>query len=83
MQRELQNYYENRFTMMTTKGWKDLMEDLDMMIASTDRVAGIEDAKQLHFKQGELSILKWLKYLRESSAEVYEQLQESVDETTV
>lgn len=83
MQKELQDYYEHRFSMMTTKGWKDLMEDIDMMIESTDRVAGIEDAKQLHFKQGELSILKWLKYLRESSSEVYEQLQEAQDETTV
>ena len=79
MQRELMDYYEARFSMMATKGWKDLLEDIEIMLEATDRVAGIEDAKQLHFKQGELSILKWLKYLRESSTEVYEQLQEAED----
>lgn len=83
MQKDLQDYYENRFSMMSTKGWQDLLEDIEIMIEATDRVAGIEDAKALHFKQGELSILKWLKYLRESSSEVYDQLQESEDETLV
>ena len=28
MNKELQQYYEDRFTMFTTKGWKDLVEDL-------------------------------------------------------
>ena len=76
MNRELQNYYENRFSMMATTGWKDLLDDLEIMIKATDTVAGIEDEKQLYFKKGEMSILNWLKHLRDASAEVYEQLQE-------
>jgi hypothetical protein len=78
MNRELQTYYENRFSMMATKGWEDLLEDLELMISSTDTVSGIETTEQLHFRKGEMSIMNWIKTLRESSAEVYEQLQEDV-----
>jgi hypothetical protein len=79
MNRELQDYYENRFTMMATQGWKDLVDDIETMIEATDRLGGIETEQQLHFKKGELSILNWIKTLRESSTEVYEQLSEEED----
>ena len=79
MNRELQDYYESRFEMMATKGWQDLLEDLELMITSTDTVSGIDTTEQLHFRKGEMSIMNWIKTLRESSTEVYEQLQESVD----
>ena len=79
MNRELQDYYENRFAMMSTQGWQDLVDDVVTMIEATDRLGGIETEQQLHFKKGELSIMNWIKTLRESSTEVYEQLQEDVD----
>jgi len=74
MNRELQNYYENRFTMMATQGWKDLVEDIEVMIEATDRLGGIETEQQLHFKKGEMSIMNWIKTLRESSTEVLKKL---------
>lgn len=76
MNRELQTYYENRFSMMATQGWADLLEDLELMISSTDTLGGIETEQQLHFRKGEMSIMNWIKTLRESSTEVYEQLQQ-------
>lgn len=79
MNRELQDYYENRFSMMAMPGWNDLLEDIELMIKSTDTIGGIETTEQLHFRKGELSIMNWIKTLRESSTEVYEQLQEDVD----
>ena len=79
MNRELQEYYENRFAMMATKGWSDLLEDLQLMIDSTDTLGGIETVEQLHFRKGEMSIMNWIKTLKESSTEVYEQLQEEND----
>ena len=36
---ELQKYYENRFDMMSREGWKDLMEDIDNMIASLNNIS--------------------------------------------
>lgn len=75
MKKELQEYYENRFSMMATQGWQDLLEDLEIMITATDTLAGIDTEQQLYFKKGEMSILNWIKNLRDASSEVYEQLQ--------
>ena len=85
MNRELQDYYENRFSMMATQGWKDLLEDIDLMLSSTDTVKGVETVEQLHFRKGEVSIMTWIKNLKQSSEEVYEQLQQEEDnaKTTV
>jgi hypothetical protein len=80
MNKELQDYYENRFTMMATQGWIDLLEDLEIMIEATNTLAGVDTEQQLHFKKGEMSILNWIKNLRDASAEVYEQLQQEEKE---
>ena len=32
MSPDLQKYYEDRFDMMSTEGWKDLSVDIDIMI---------------------------------------------------
>ena len=74
MNKELQQYYEARFELFSTKGWKDLIEDIDVMIESIDRIDPITTVEQLHFKKGELSILKWLIGLRDSSIQSYEEL---------
>ena len=73
---ELQKYYEDRFSMMGSDGWKDLMEDIDTMISSLNNISVIEGEKDLKFKQGELSILNWLKTLHEVSKRAYEELDE-------
>jgi len=64
---ELQRYYESRFDMMSTEGWKDLSVDIDIMIESLNNLSVIPDEKTLMFKKGELSILTWLKTLKEVS----------------
>ena len=72
---ELQKYYEDRFSMMATDGWTDLVTDIDAMIAALNNISVVDGEKQLQFKKGELSILTWLKTLREASARTYEDLQ--------
>jgi hypothetical protein len=79
MNRELQDYYEERFSMMASKGWKDLVEDIELMLSSTDTIKGVDTEQQLWFRKGEVSIMTWLKNLKESSTEVYEQLQKEED----
>jgi hypothetical protein len=76
MNPELQRYYENRFSMMGSDGWKDLVEDIDTMIASLNNISVISDEQSLQFKKGELSILTWLKTLKEVSERAYEELNE-------
>ena len=72
---ELQKYYEDRFSMMGSDGWKDLVEDIDSMIASLNNIYVISDEQSLQFKKGELSILTWLKTLKEASERAYEDIQ--------
>ena len=72
---ELQKYYEDRFSMMATEGWTDLMVDVDVMAAALNNISAVDSEKQLQFKKGELSILTWLKTLREASSRSYEDLQ--------
>lgn len=73
---ELQQYYEDRFDMMSKEGWKDLCVDIDIMIESLNNISVIPDEKTLMYKKGELSILTWLKTLKEVSERAYEELNE-------
>ena len=76
MSPELQKYYEARFDLMSKEGWKDLMEDIDTMIESLNNISTISDEKYLQFKKGELSILTWLRTLKEVSERAFEELNE-------
>ncbi len=76
MNPELQKYYEEGFSMMSTQGWIELMEDVDKMIEPINNVATIVDEKGLQFRKGELSILIWLKNLKQVSERAFEDLNE-------
>ena len=62
--------------MMATEGWKDLVEDIDNMIYALNNISVIENESQLQLKKGELSILTWLKNLKQISERAYEELNE-------
>jgi len=76
MNQELQKYYEERFSMMSTQGWRELMEDVDKMIEPLNNISTITDEKSLQFRKGELSILIWLKNLKQVSERAFEDLNE-------
>ena len=71
---ELEKYYTDRFEMMSKEGWKDLMEDVDIIIVSLNNISTIDSEKDLQFKKGELSILTWLVNLKEISERAYEEI---------
>jgi hypothetical protein len=52
------------------------MDDIDNMINSLNNISTIPDEKSLQFKKGELSILVWLKTLKQVSTQAYEELNE-------
>ena len=62
--------------MMATEGWQDLLEDIDNMIEPLNNISTIEDERSLQFRKGELSILTWLKNLKQVSERAYEDLNE-------
>ena len=73
---ELKAYYEARFSMCCEKGWKDLVVDVEEMLKATDTLAGVQDEKALHFRKGEISIMRWILSLQRVSEEAYDQLTE-------
>lgn len=58
--RELQEYYEAQLVLFNEQGWRDLIQQVKEMLDATNTLSGIEDAKALHLKQGECSIMRWL-----------------------
>ena len=73
---ELQKYYEARFDLFSQPGWRDLMEDVDVMLNAMNNVSTIADEKSLQFRKGEISILVWLTTLKGVSERAYEDLNE-------
>lgn len=74
---ELQKYYEERFNMMSTLGWKDLIEDAETMFKAYNHLTSVSNAEQLFFKKGQLDILNWILTLKEVSEKSYEELNET------
>ena len=73
MDKDLQQYYEDRFTMFTTKGWKDLVEDIEK-IKATIKIEDIQDEKTLFARKGELRIMNWLINLKDVSEQAHQDL---------
>ena len=79
MQPELQKYYEARFDMMASQGWKDLIEDIQVMATAYDKVERIKEVEDLYFTKGQLDILNWIINLQETSSEAYKELSDETD----
>jgi hypothetical protein len=62
--KELQRHYEAMFELFASPGWAALMTTVDELIANTENIRRIEDAKTLFYRQGELANLEWLKGLQ-------------------
>ena len=74
MDAKLQSYYENRFSMMATDGWQDLIEDAQAMFNSLNHVLSIQNETDLMVKKGQLDLLQWLINLKPASEQAYESL---------
>lgn len=75
MDQELQKYYEERFSMMSTQGWHDLLEDVQSLFDTYDKVNSISSPDDFYFRKGQLDILQWLLSLKAVSEQTYEELQ--------
>lgn len=75
MDKELQRYYEDAFSMMSTQGWKDLMEDILRIKNSYDTLSSVTETHTLDFRRGQMDILNWLYGLRSLYEKAYEDIQ--------
>lgn len=78
MDTDLVKYYEDRFSMMTTKGWSDLIQDVEGMLDEYNKITNVSSEAQLHFRKGQVDILSWLIGLKDISEHTYKEL---TDET--
>ena len=76
MDKELQIYYEETFSMMSTKGWVMLVEDFQKLKASLNDLSTVTDTQSLYFRQGQLDILNLVLRRKEMCEEVYKELQD-------
>ena len=74
MDKELQQYYEARFEMMSTKGYKDLLTDVEVMIEERNNLMATQSLEDLNFRKGQLDVLHWLRTLKKLSEEAWEQM---------
>lgn len=75
MEQSLQQYYESSFDMFSHDGWKYLMEDLEKLKQQIENIRTVEDAQQLHYRQGQLDILDLMLNRKQTCEEVFKQLQ--------
>lgn len=74
MSPELEKYYEDRFTMFLTKGWKDFIEDVEKIKEAVKGVEEISTVEDLYYAKGQLDILNWLLGIKDASEQAYEEL---------
>ena len=73
---ELSHYYDESFSMMATKGWKLLMEDLQEIKNNVNELSTVLDSQSLFNRQGQLDILNLLLTRKEACERAYEELTE-------
>lgn len=73
---ELENYYNARFDLCASQGWKDLIEDCQGMIENYSDISKINSVEDLYLRKGQLDILNWLLSLKEISERAFEDLNE-------
>lgn len=71
---ELEKYYEERFSMMATQGWAELVEDLIDLKNNYADITKVNSVDSLYFRQGQLDILNFILNLKSVSEFAYESL---------
>ena len=82
MDENMRKYYENRNVMCNSDAWRDLMEDVEKMVVATNTLDGVANEEMLKFRQGEVSIMRWLLALKESSNNAYTELMKEENESS-
>jgi len=79
LDRELQDYYENRFSMMSSQGWVDFIEDTQQLFDTYNKINTADSFEEFHKRKGQLDILQWILTLKTASEQSYEELQLETD----
>jgi hypothetical protein len=75
MDKNLERYYEEAFSMFVTQGWIDLVEDMKALQSEVIKIENIKDEKDLWFRRGQLDILDLIVNRKQMCEKVFEELQ--------
>ena len=74
MEQSLTKYYEETFSMMSTEGWKYLIEDLKKLEENLVNVRTVKDEQSLNYRLGQLDILDLILNRRQTCEDIYNDL---------
>jgi hypothetical protein len=74
MDQELQKYYDNRFTTMTSEGWNDLMEEVKAFKEQIESIKNIKTVEELWFQKGQLDMCDWLLGIKDASEQAFDEI---------
>lgn len=57
MDKDVEEYYENYTELFATKGWKQLVDELEEEAESLDTITTVSEIDELHYRRGKLSVL--------------------------
>lgn len=60
MDRETQEYYDKYFTLFSSDGWKQLVDELSNNAVQINSVEAAKDANDLYFRKGQLNVLAYV-----------------------
>lgn len=76
MEKDLEKYYDNRFAMMASEGWKQLTEDIEIMRLTYADIVTISSNEELQYRKGQLDIIDWILSLKSISEATYEEIKQ-------
>ena len=79
MDQETQQYFDNYFTLFSTDGWKQLIEELKQNALVINSVEATKDANDLYVRKGQLNVLAYLLNLEAATNTNYDELNNNND----
>lgn len=74
--KELQQFYEQRFDLFMQLGWKDLVEDFQELAKQIGDITKCNDEADLWYKRGQLEMINYIVNLQELTERAFEELDE-------
>lgn len=72
---ELQQWYEDQFTLFNCTGYAALLETVSKMRSNYESLRNLKDEDDLRFRKGQLDILDWFTNWQNSVEQNYKDLQ--------
>ena len=57
MDKDTEKYFDDYFDLFISEGWKAFVDDMGSNLSNISELSNISDAKELHYKQGQVNII--------------------------